>query len=139
MTEQASPMRADLTVPVRTLGWAAGLAVLSGGAYWALLGWDTQRDLDPATGSITGPWSAWQVLGLAAVVGVLAFAAGRARRAWLATFVIPAAVTASFIVSASQDPDGDGLWPIGAALVALGTVAGVVLVSFVTQALTRVR
>ncbi|MFI5937321.1 hypothetical protein [Actinoplanes sp. NPDC051494] len=139
MTEHASPLRADLTTFPRTLGWVAGLAVLSGGAYWALLGWDSEKDFHPDTNSYTGPWSAWQVLGLAAIVGLLAFAAGRAGRPGLATAVIPVAITTGFVVTASTDPQGDGLWPIGAALVALGTVAGVVLVAYVTRALSQLR
>ncbi|MEE6259693.1 hypothetical protein [Plantactinospora sonchi] len=121
-----------MTEPRRPSSVALWTVILGGvtlAAYWAFLGWDTERDVDPVTGAETGPYQAWQVLGLGAVLAVLTFEAGRRGRPWLATLVVPAVLTASFSVDAATDPGSDGLWPIGAALVAFGSAVGTVLVA----------
>ncbi|WP_306210952.1 hypothetical protein [Actinoplanes sp. RD1] len=108
----------------RVLGWTAALVAGSGVAYAGLLGWDTQRDFDPVTSHSSGPYEAWQVVALALIVGALGFAAGRAGHAWLALVTLTLTVTAAFVLVAIREPQGDGLWPIGAALTLLGTLAG---------------
>ena len=94
--------------------------------YLIWLAWDQRRDIDPVTGSVTGPYEAWQVLGVGAVLLVLALIAGWQRRALLATVAIPAAFTACWAVDAAtgRSPDAN-MWPIGAALVAAGSALGV--------------
>ena len=97
-------------------------------AYLALLGWDQALDVDPATGSGTGPYQAWQVVVLAAVlVGLAAWAVSQP--APRLVLVVPAVLTVCWTVDAATDTDGDGLWPIGAVLVATGSfpVAGLLL------------
>jgi len=94
--------------------------------YGIWLAWDQRRDLDPATGAVTGPYEAWQVIGAGAVFLLLAVLAGWQRRVLLATVVIPAAFTACWAIDAvtGQSPDAN-LWPIGAALLAAGSALGV--------------
>lgn len=91
--------------------------------YLAFLGWDQHKDID-AAGNASGPYQAWQVVGYGAVLAGLAFGAGRRGYPWVATVTISAALTACFAVDAATDADGDGLWPIGAALLAIGSAAG---------------
>lgn len=116
---------------------AAGLlaaGVLAG--YLLFLAWDQRKDVD-AFGRETGPYQAWQVVGYGAVLAALAFTAGRLGRPWLATVVIPAVLTGCFAVDAATDADGDGLWPIGAALLAVGSAAGTAVVAAIGASLRR--
>jgi hypothetical protein len=119
------------------LGWIGGIAATSGGAYWALLGWDTEKDVDPVTGSLTGPYAEWQVVALGTVVVVLAFIAGRAGRAGVVTGVVPTVITASFVITAANDPDAGPLWIVGAALTAIGTLSGVALIALIGARLQK--
>ncbi|MEN3614594.1 hypothetical protein AAH979_34280 [Plantactinospora sp. ZYX-F-223] len=109
--------------------WIVGLAGLTALAYWAFLGWDQQKETDPVTGAQTGPYSAWQVLGLGVVLALLVFETGRRGRPWLAGIAVSAVLTVAFSVDAATDPDGDGLWVVGAVLVALGSALGTGLVA----------
>ncbi|MFC6016860.1 hypothetical protein ACFP2T_11660 [Plantactinospora solaniradicis] len=117
--------------------WAVALAGVTVLAYWAFLGWDQHKDTDPLTGSQTGPYQAWQVVGLGLVLAVLVFEAARRGRPWLAVLVVSVVLTVSFTVDAATDADGDGLWPIGAALVAVGSLFGTGLVAGIGAALGR--
>lgn len=116
-----------------TLVWVAGLAAVTLVAYLALLGWDQSKTLDPVTQNETGPYEAWQVIALVVVLAAAAFLAGRAGRFVPAVVTIPVVLTLAFAVDAATDADVDGLWPIGAALVALGSAAGVALVAAIGQ------
>jgi len=107
-----------------TLLWSVTLGAGTVAAYGAFLGWDQRKDLDPATAALTGPYQPWQVIGLAAAAALLAFEAGRRGRPGLAVLMVPVVLTACFSVDAATEADGDGLWPIGAALVALGSLLG---------------
>lgn len=119
--------------------WSTVLGGSVVAAYLAFLGWDQRKDRDPVTGAESGPYAAWQVAGLGVVLAVLAFEAGRRGRPWLASAVIPVALTASFSVDAATDADGDGLWPVGAALVALGSFAGAAVVAAAGARISRRR
>lgn len=111
MNRPGLPLR--LLAPV-VLGLAAALA------YLAALGWDQQRDLQP-DGSETGPYEQWQVVGLAVVVVLLAVIGGRIGIPWLAALAISVSLTWSFAYDATHGPSDDGLWPIAAALILLGS------------------
>lgn len=119
--------------------WAVGIGGATAIAYWAFLGWDQRKDVDPVTGSETGPYQAWQVVGLGVVLALLTFEAGRRGRGWLATLVVSAVLTVAFSVDAATGPDGDGLWPIGAVLVALGSLLGTGLIAGIGAYLGRQR
>jgi uncharacterized membrane protein YfcA len=102
---------------------AASLVVATAATYAALLSWDTHKTIDPSTGTLTGPYSAWQVIVCGLVLVALgAMAVRRGHRGLV--FVIPGVFTLCWSVQAALDPNDDGLWPIGADLVLLGTCAG---------------
>lgn len=87
--------------------------VTAAGAWWALLGWDTEKTRG-ADGYPHGPYEAWQIVSLIAVLALLAVWLGH--RGSVSGGAGAAAVTLAicFGVSAELDPGGDGLWPVGA-------------------------
>ncbi|XTZ14007.1 hypothetical protein ACQSSU_21160 [Micromonospora echinospora] len=115
--------------PARPVLWMVGLGVAAAVAYLAFLGWDREKDLDPVTGAETGPYEAWQVVGLALAVGALAFVAGRKHQV-VALAAIPVVLTLAFVITAVTGPE-PGLWPIGAALMALGSAAGTAVMALI--------
>jgi hypothetical protein len=118
-----------------TVLWSVAIAVVTVAAYLAFLGWDQHKDLDPVTRNETGPYEPWQVIGLGVVLAALAFTAGWRGRMLPAVVVLPAVLAACFGVDGATDPDGDGLWPIGAGLVAVGALAGTATLAAVGAAL----
>lgn len=122
----ALPARRSVLEQVASL---AALAAAALGCWFAWLGWDTTYDIDPTTGDASGPYQIWQILGCVASLSVLTALA--ARRLWPPAVVttIALAFTLGFAYSAATSPEDDGLWPIGAALVFVGTLAGAVLVA----------
>jgi hypothetical protein len=94
-------------------------------AYGALLGWDQDKDVDP-NGGLTGPYQAWQVVLLAVVLAGAAVLVGWEQTPWIAAVAATVAMTVCFSVDAATDPPAtnDGLWPVGAFLVAIGTYLG---------------
>jgi peptidoglycan/LPS O-acetylase OafA/YrhL len=114
---------------VSTALWSVGLGAATAATYGAFLAWDQHKDYDPATGQLSGPYKAWQVVGCGVVLAGLAFETGRRGRMWLASIVVPVVLTACFSVDAATGEDSDGLWPIGAGLVALGSFAGTLAVA----------
>lgn len=95
-------------------------------AYAAFFAWDTRRDVDPVTGAVSGPYQPWQVISCAAVLVILAGLTVRFGRHRALVFLIPATFTLCWAIQAANSP-GDGLWPVGAILVAFGTTAGAAL------------
>ena len=108
--------------PVRTVAWVTAATLA---AYAAWLGWDQTKDLHPDS-SRTGPYQPWQVVGLALTLGLTAAAAGWRRRPALAAIVMTFVLTTSWILDAATEPptDNDGLWPIGAFFVGVGSLVG---------------
>ena len=103
-----------------------GVATLADYVGW--LGWDQTKHLGP-DGFLHGPYEPWQVVGVVLVLGVIAAAAGLRRQPWVAVVVTTLVMTVCFSVQGATDPLNDGLWPIGAFMVAAGTCAGVALVA----------
>ena len=114
----------------RALLWAVALAATTVAAYLALLGWDTRKTLDVATGNETGPYAVWQIALLALVVGALAFMAGRKRQIVPAVTAVPLALSGVFAVLAITSPE-PGIWPVGAVLLALGSAAATAVVAMI--------
>ncbi|MEU5979734.1 hypothetical protein [Streptomyces sp. NPDC047315] len=111
---------------IRHLLTTLALAGAAAAAWAAWLGWDQQRD-QHADGYTTGPYEAWQVVGL--VFTLLAPVYWAAARAY-----VPAAVlgtTAGLTVAAYYDwsDDASGLFVIGVGMIMLGTLAATGLVS----------
>lgn len=102
---------------------AVALALAGAGLWWGWFAWDTQRSIDPATGSETGPYEVWQVAGCVLSWIVLAWIGVRMLRPLLVALVLPAAFTAAFALTGAGSDDS-GLWVVGAVLVALGSFAG---------------
>ena len=111
-------------------GTAAGAAL----TYLLVLGWDREADVDPVTGSASGPYESWQLVCCAVALGLLAAAGGRARQAWSSAAAISLGFTAAWSVGAatmtSEDAD---LWPVGAVLLAPSTFAPALLVALGVQ------
>jgi hypothetical protein len=115
--------RRSISVPV--------LAVAAALDYFAWLGWDHDRDVNP-DGSSTGPYQAWQVIGLVVVLVCLAWVAGRAGTPWLGSAVLTMTISVCFAIEAATESGSDGLWPIGVLLVLAGTMLGALTVATIS-------
>ncbi|MCS7478614.1 hypothetical protein ACFFQW_48315 [Umezawaea endophytica] len=120
--------------PVRSLLLSLGLAALSVGTWWVFLGTDDTRDVDPVTGSTTGPYEAPQVIACGLVLVGLVAVGTVVVPPWAAVAAVALPFTAAWAVHAAGQDDS-GLWVVGGALVLLGTVGGGALVAAVTRAL----
>ncbi|MFE3638439.1 hypothetical protein [Streptomyces sp. NPDC059168] len=104
-------------------------------ALWAAwLGWDQHRDIHP-DGSTTGPYEAWQVIGLAlTLLAAVCWAALRNHAVAAA-----AGTSAGLTIAAYCDwsDDSSGLFVVGVGLVMLGSLAGTTVVSTLITAATR--
>ncbi|MEV6192062.1 hypothetical protein AB0M19_06630 [Streptomyces sp. NPDC051920] len=103
------------------------LAGLTAAAWAGWLGWDQQRDVQ-ADGSTTGPYEAWQVIGLGLTLLALVYWA--ASRAYVSAAVV--GTTAGLAVAAYLDwsDDSSGLFVIGVGLVVIGSLVVTGLLSF---------
>ncbi|MET7366233.1 hypothetical protein ABZS61_10455 [Streptomyces sp. NPDC005566] len=95
------------------------LAVMTLAVWAAWLGWDQHRDVQP-DGSETGPYEAWQVIGL--VLTLLAPVYWAASRRYIAGAVL--GVTAGLTVAAFYDwsDDSSGLFLVGVVMVMVGSL-----------------
>jgi len=116
-------------------GYLAAATVL---AYLAWLAWDQHYDEAP-DGGLSGPYQAWQVIGLVLTIGLLAVVAGWRQHPILAVIAIPIPLTVCFAVDWATDTPNQGLWPIGVALIVTAAIWGVTLVSFVSAGLATRR
>ncbi|GGV09993.1 hypothetical protein GCM10010260_55670 [Streptomyces filipinensis] len=110
------------------------LAAVSMAAWAAWLGWDQHRDVH-ADGSTTGPYQAWQVIGL--VLTLLVPVCWAAYRRYAVAAV--SGTTAGLTVAASYDwsDDTTGLFVVGVGLVMIGTLVSTLAVSAVLASRTR--
>lgn len=123
--------------PPRALTTLA-LVLLTVAAWWVFLGRDTVRDVDPATGAVTGPYGAPQVVACALVLVALVVAGALTVPAWVAVLAVALPFTVAWTAQAASDDDS-GLWAVGALLVLVGTLAGGAVVAAVTRAVARRR
>ncbi|MZD05310.1 hypothetical protein GTW43_09475 [Streptomyces sp. SID5785] len=124
---RAPRARRVLSELVPTLA-AAGLAA----AAWAgWLGWDQTRDVHP-DGTVTGPYEAWQVIGLVLTLLVPVGWAAARRHVPAAVLGVPAGLAVAAFYDWSDD--SSGLFAIGVVLVALGTLAGTAVTTAVITA-----
>jgi hypothetical protein len=114
------------------------LAVLTAASYASWIGWDQNKTLG-SDGYQHGPYDTWQVVGLVVSLAVLALAAGWHQHAVLGAVVISATTTLLFSVDAATDVGSDGLWGVGAVLVAVGAMAGSIAVGKLGTLATRRR
>ena len=105
---------------------------LAGWAAW--LGWDQHRDVQP-DGTTTGPYEAWQVIGL--VLTLLAAVSWAVSRRYIAGAVL--GTTAGLTIAAYSDwsDDSSGLFMVGVGMVMMGSLVVTAIVSAVIAAAGR--
>ncbi|OEJ25887.1 hypothetical protein AS594_16660 [Streptomyces agglomeratus] len=110
------------------------LAVVTLALWAAWLGWDQNRDVQP-DGTTTGPYEAWQVIGL--VLTLLAPVCWAASRRYIAGAVLGS--TAGLTGAAYYDwsDDGSGLFVIGVGMVMMGSFVVTAVLSAVIASATR--
>ncbi|MCX5140918.1 MULTISPECIES: hypothetical protein [unclassified Streptomyces] len=109
------------------------LAVMTLALWAAWLGWDQHRDVQP-DGSETGPYEAWQVIGL--VLSLLAPVYWAASRRYIAGAVL--GVTGGLTVAAYYDwsDDSSGLFMVGVVMVMVGSLVVTGIASAVIASVT---
>ncbi|MYR43917.1 hypothetical protein [Streptomyces sp. SID5910] len=98
--------------------WGLVLAVVAVGLWAAWLGWDQHRDVHP-DGSTTGPYEAWQVIGL--VLTLLVPVSWVAFRGHGVGAVAGVAVGLTASAAYDWSDDASGLFVIGAGMVMVGS------------------
>ena len=111
--------------------------VLTVAAWLAWLGWDRQRNPNG-----TGPYEAWQVVGLALTLAVVAGAcswrSADASQARVVVVMMAAALTVPWSIDAATDKTQDAnMWPAGALLLFVGTTVGLWVVAGLTRAVRQ--
>ncbi|MFF3289131.1 hypothetical protein [Streptomyces sp. NPDC003023] len=129
-------MRQRLVKPVPGLlaFLVSALVALAGWAAW--LGWDQHRDVHP-DGSTTGPYEAWQVIGLVLTLLVPVYWAASRRYYAAAVPGITVGLTSAAFYDWSDD--GSGLFLIGVGMVMVGSLAVTSAVTAVIVAVKRPR
>ncbi|MFI5687126.1 hypothetical protein [Streptomyces sp. NPDC051636] len=127
-------MRQGLLKPVLQLLPIIALAGVSLAAWAAWLGWDQNRDVQPG-GTTTGPYEAWQVIGL--VLTLLAPVCWAASRRYGAGAVF--GTTAGLTVAAYDDwsDDSSGLFMVGVGMVMMGSFIVTAVISAVIASASR--
>ncbi|MFB0632258.1 hypothetical protein [Streptomyces sp. AB3(2024)] len=105
------PATHQLSIPLQA---AAAIA-----AWAAWLGWDQHRDVHP-DGSETGPYAAWQVIGLGLTLLALTYRAASRGHTAAAVLGTTTGLTAAAYYDWSDD--ASGLFMIGVCLLALTTL-----------------
>ncbi|AKL65518.1 hypothetical protein [Streptomyces sp. Mg1] len=122
--------------PLKSALLLLSLALVPVAAWAAWLGWDQHRDVHP-DGSDTGPYEAWQVIGLVLTVAVPVWWA--ATRRLFAGAVLATTAGLTFAAAYDWSDDSSGLFVIGVGLVALGSLIGTSALCAVATSVTRDR
>ncbi|MGW2635492.1 hypothetical protein [Streptomyces sp. NPDC001348] len=127
-------MRRRLLKPLLPLLWLLVLAGTSAAAWAAWLGWDQKYDEHP-DGTVSGPYQAWQVIGL--VLTLLAPVCWAAYRRHFAGTVL--GTTLGLTVAANYDwsDDSTGQYGVGVVLIMMGSLAATAVVSAVAASMAR--
>ncbi len=105
-------------------------------AWAAWLGWDQHRDVHP-DGTTTGPYEAWQVIGLVLTLLAPVYWAASRHHFAAAMLGVPLGLTAAAFYDWSDD--SSGLFVVGAGLVMVGSLAATAAFAAVVDAVTRRR
>lgn len=135
---QMTAQRTQTSKRSSSWGWAAAaVGTATALAYLVWLGWDRQRDIDPVTQEMSGPYEVWQVVGVAVVLALIAGMAAWVGHPIVAAVVITLVFTVCWSVGAATDPHvvGANPWPIGAVGVAVGCLSGMGVVAGAVHAL----
>ncbi|GGM16491.1 hypothetical protein GCM10010129_70830 [Streptomyces fumigatiscleroticus] len=119
-------MRQELLNAVRRLGPVLLLAVAATVMWAAWLGWDQHYDEQP-DGTTTGPYEAWQVIGL--VLTLLAAVYWAASRRHRAGAVLGPTIGLTVAACYDWSDDATGLFAVGVAMIMVGTLAATAVVS----------
>lgn len=96
-------------------------------ALWAAwLGWDQHQDVRP-DGSTTGPYEAWQVIGL--VLTLLAPVYWAASRSHVAAAVLGTTIGLTVAAYVDWSDDSSGLFMVGVGMVMVGSLVVTALVA----------
>ncbi|MGW0391033.1 hypothetical protein ACWDYJ_09035 [Streptomyces sp. NPDC003042] len=125
-------MRKGLRIPVPQLLATLVLAGVTMAVWAAWLGWDQHRDVHP-DGSTTGPYEAWQVIGLGVTLLALVYWAASRECVVAAVF----GTTTGLTVAAAYDwsDDSSGLFGIGVGMVMIGSLVVTGIVSLLIASL----
>ncbi|MFE9395422.1 hypothetical protein [Streptomyces flavidovirens] len=113
-------MRQRLPEPVLHLLVTFVPTVLAMAAWAAWLGWDQHRDVQP-DGSTTGPYEAWQVIGLVLTLLAPVYWAASRHHFVLAVPGVPLGLTVAAFYDWSDD--SSGLFMVGVVMVLMGSLA----------------
>lgn len=121
---------------------AALIAVLSAALWYGWFAWDREYYYDAATGEMAGPYAVWQGVGAFLCSLVVVGLAYRLLHFAVALLVLSVAFTGAWISTAITF-DSNGLWAVGAILVAIGATLGSALMlgisAIVDKAINRHR
>ncbi|MEU1593092.1 hypothetical protein ABZ468_09535 [Streptomyces sp. NPDC005708] len=134
MSGNAWVMRHGRLIPVRQLLSILVLAGVSLAAWAAWLGWDQHRDVQP-DGTTTGPYEAWQVIGL--VLTLLAPVYWAASRPYIAGAVLGTTVGLTVAAYYDWSDDTSGLFMVGVGMVMMGSLVVTAIVSAVIASARR--
>ncbi|MEV7416630.1 hypothetical protein [Streptomyces sp. NPDC089919] len=96
------------------------LALVPVAAWAGWLGWDQQRDLHP-DGSVSGPYEAWQVIGLVlTLIGSVSWAAYRRHSV---EAVLGTSVALGAAAWYDWSDDASGLFVVGVGMIGMATLA----------------
>jgi hypothetical protein len=106
-------------------------------AYWAWLGWDRQRNPDG-----TGPYEAWQVVGLAltlmATTAAASWRSADVGQSLVVAVLMAAALTVPWSLDWATEKTVDAnLWMVGAIFLFGGTTAGLWVLAALTRAVRQ--
>jgi hypothetical protein len=127
-------MRQGLLKPVLPLLPILAPAAVTVAGWAAWLGWDQHRDVQP-DGSTTGPYEAWQVIGLVLTLLAPVYWAASRRHFVGAVLGTTAGLTAAAYYDWSDD--ASGLFMVGVTLVMIGSIAVTTAVTAVIASLKR--
>lgn len=127
-------MRKGLQNPVIQFLAALLLAGVSMALWAAWLGWDQQRDVHP-DGSTTGPYQAWQVIGL--VLTLLAPVYWAASRKYVVGAVLGSSLGLAGAAFYDWSDDSSGLFAVGVLMILIGSLAVTGLLSLVVTLAQR--
>ena len=116
--------------------WVAGTVAATTALYVSLLGWHTEMELSP-NGECSGPYEAWQVMGVAMGLALVVGVAAWHRHAWPSAISCVLCLTVLWSYDSATVNDqcraGANLWPLGAALLFTGSALGLGMIAGVAS------
>lgn len=133
-TRPQRPGRSSLLLP---LGTVVVTAACAAAAWYGLLGWDNTYQTQP-DGRVTGPYEAWQVIGLVVLLIAVGIGAGWRGHPIAGTLGTTIGLTVAVYIDWSS-VDETGLFVVGVAMVFIGTLAAGFAVTSISAAIRKGR